>query len=88
VRILSRFLTTTLLAAATVSPVIITGCSARVSTGYTVHDGYYNDDHVWDGTEVTYYNRWETDTHRKNKDYRKRSAAEQKEYMTWRHEQH
>ena len=41
------------------SPVLINGCTARVSTGYTIHDGYYNDDHVWDGTEVGFYSRWE-----------------------------
>jgi hypothetical protein len=87
-RSLSKLLTSTVLAAAFVAPVIITGCAARVSTGYTYHDGYYNDDHVWDSNEVAFYGRWENDTHRNHKDFRKRDAAEQKEYMTWRHNQH
>jgi hypothetical protein len=87
-RFLFRHLTSVLLAAAFVSPVIITGCSARVSTGYRVHDGYYNDDHVWDDNEVVFYNRWEGETHRDHRDFRRRPANEQKEYFTWRHEKH
>jgi hypothetical protein len=74
-----------LLTAVVAAPIVITGCAARVSTGYTVHDNYYNDDHVWDNNEVAYYNRWESDTHRDHKDFRKRPANEQKEYWTWRH---
>lgn len=41
-----------ILAAAFFSPALFSGCSARVSTGYVVHDGYYDDDHVWDDNEV------------------------------------
>jgi hypothetical protein len=87
-RPLSRHVTSIILAAAFFSPVLITGCAARVSTGYTIHDGYYNDDHVWDNTEVGFYTRWEGETHRSHVDFRKRPAAEQKEYFTWRHNQH
>ena len=43
---------TMILAAAFFSPALFSGCSARVSTGYVVHDGYYDDDHVWDDNEV------------------------------------
>lgn len=71
-----------------ISAVFIGGCSARVSTGYRVHDGYYGDDHVWDNNEVVYYNRWEGETHRKHEDFRHRNANDQKEYWTWRHNQH
>jgi hypothetical protein len=87
-RPLSRLVTSIILVAAFFSPALITGCAARVSTGYTIHDGYYNDDHVWDGTEVGFYSRWEGDTHRNHEDFRKRPAVEQKEYFTWRHGQH
>jgi len=87
-RSLSRLLTSTALAVAFISPVIVTGCSARVTTGYRVHDPYYNDDHVWDDNEVAFYTRWEGETHRSHRDYRKRRPEEQKEYMTWRHSQH
>ena len=77
-----------LLAAALAAPIVITGCAARVETGYTYHDNYYNDDHVWDANEVAFYGRWENDTHRNHVDFRKRNADEQKEYFTWRHNQH
>jgi hypothetical protein len=87
-RFLLRHLTTFLLAAALVSPVIISGCAARVSTGYRVHDGYYNDDHVWDDNEIVFYNRWEGETHRNHRDFRRRHADEQKDYFNWRHNQH
>jgi hypothetical protein len=70
------------------SATMLAGCSARVSTGYRVHDGYYNDDHVWDNNEVGFYGRWEGETHRKHVDFRRRNANEQKEYWTWRHNQH
>lgn len=87
-RFLFRYLTSIALSMAFVSSVMITGCSARVTTGYRVHDGYYGDDHVWDNNEVVFYNRWESETHRGHRDFRHRPAAEQKEYWTWRHNQH
>jgi hypothetical protein len=82
-----RHLISVVMAAAFVSPMIITGCAARVSTGYRIHDGYYNDEHVWDGNEITFYTRWEGETHRDHRDFRRRRADEQKEYFTWRHNQ-
>ena len=54
-RSLSRHLISVAMAAAFISPVIVTGCSARVSTGYRVHDGYYNDDHLWNDNEIVFY---------------------------------
>jgi hypothetical protein len=87
-RSLSRHLSSIVLAVTFFSAVIIGGCSARVSTGYRVHDGYYNDDHVWDNNEVGFYSRWEGETHRSHRDFRRRSAGEQREYWTWRHDHH
>ncbi len=78
-----RLVRTLLLATALISPVVISGCAARAS--YTVYDPYYNDTHVWDRNEVVFYQRWETETHRNHRDFKKRSADEQKEYWTWRH---
>ena len=85
-RLLSRYLSSALLAAVLISPAMITGCSARVSTGYRVHDGYYNDDHLWNNDEIIYYNRWESDTHRNHRDFRRRSRVEQNDYFKWRHD--
>lgn len=83
-----RNLSSFVLSVAMASSVMIAGCSARVTTGYRVHDDYYNDDHVWDSNEVAFYGRWEGETHRAHVDFRHRPAAEQKEYWTWRHNQH
>jgi hypothetical protein len=85
-RLLSKYLSSALLAAVLISPAMITGCSARVSTGYRVHDGYYNDDHLWNNDEIIYYNRWEGDTHRDHRDFRRRSRDEQNDYFKWRHD--
>ena len=86
---LSQRLVTLSLAAALMLPaVVMTGCAARVDTGYRVYDPYYGDYHVFDDREVAYYNRWEHDTHRDHKDFRKRPADERKQYWDWRHTQH
>jgi len=84
----SRTLSSILLGVVFASTFMIAGCSARVTTGYRVHDGYYNDDHVWDRDEVTFYGRWENETHRKHQDFKRRKEDDQKEYWTWRHNQH
>ena len=84
----SRYFTSFVLSAAFASSIMIAGCSARVTTGYRVHDVYYNDDHVWDNNEVVFYGRWENETHRGHVDFRRRRVDEQKEYWTWRHNQH
>jgi protein-tyrosine phosphatase len=82
----SRTIASLLLSAALSAPLLIAGCSANV--GYRSYDPYYNDYHVWNNDEVVYYNRWEHDTHRDHKDFRKRDNDEQKQYWTWRHSQH
>jgi hypothetical protein len=85
-RTFSRALTTFALTTALAAPLLIAGCSARV--GYRTYDPGYNDYHTWDNNEVGVYSKWEVDTHRQHKDFRKRSADEQKEYWTYRHSQH
>lgn len=83
-RCVSRQLKSLVLAAAFLSPMLMAGCAARV----TYHDPYYNDNHVWNRHEEGYYNRWEGETHRGHVDFDKRPEPEQKEYYTWRHNQH
>ncbi len=77
----SRWLQSLLIGSILAAPAIVTSCAERV----TYHDAYYNDDHVWDRNEVVYYTQWEHETHRDHKDFKARSADEQKEYWTWRH---
>ena len=69
-----------LLAAAMAAAVFATGCT--VHAGY--YDPYYHDRHPWGG-EVTYYQQWETETHRDHDDFNRRNKNEQKEYWEWRH---
>ena len=77
-----RYIGSILLAAALVaSPVVFSGCAARVR----VYDDDHHDYHRWDHNEVVYYQRWEVDTHRDHRDFDKRSDDEKKEYWNWRH---
>jgi hypothetical protein len=88
-RRLSQHLLSAAFVIALLSPAIITtGCAARVGVGYRVYDPDYRDYHTWDDNEARFYARWEGETHRDHVDFRKRPAAEQKEYFTWRHGQH
>jgi hypothetical protein len=75
-----------LVAPAFIAPIALSGCAAHA--GYRTYDPYYNDYHSWDNVEVGYYSRWETETHRDHKDFRKRSDSEKKDYYSWRHNQH
>ena len=84
----SQHLRALVFATALVSPAIISGCAARVGVGYRVYDPGYGDYHVFDDNEAGFYARWEGETHRTHVDIRKRPAGEQKEYFTWRHNQH
>jgi len=71
------------LTAALSAPILLAGCETHA--GYRTYDPYYNDYHVWNNGEVVYYNNWEHETHREHRDYRSRSADEQKQYWDWRH---
>ena len=81
-----RYASSILLAVALFLPVVLSGCAVRAS--YRVYDPGYADYHAWDGNEVVYYQRWEVETHRDHREFKKRHADEQKEYWTWRHSHH
>lgn len=85
---LSRFLISLTAMLALAPPLILTGCAARVSTGYRVYDPDYRDYHAWDDGETVYYGRWESENHKQHRNFRKRSKNERKEYWEWRHNQH
>lgn len=79
----SRPLSSLLLAAAMASSLAGFACASHP---YRVYDPYYTDYHVWNDSEVTYYNQWSAETHRDaHRDFRKLPPNEQKEYWTWRH---
>ena len=73
-----------MLAAAIGSSAVGTGCAARASYRYYDHD--HDDYHAWDNNEVVFYAQWETDTHRKHRDFHKRNDDEKNEYWKWRHD--
>jgi hypothetical protein len=81
VRFLSKHLSSAVLAAALISPVLLAGCAARV------YDADHGDYHHWNHGEDVYYTRWEGETHRDHVDFKARPAADQKEYWNWRHNQ-
>jgi hypothetical protein len=77
-----QFLTSLLLTGVLISPLLIEGCATHT---YRVYDPYYSDYHLWDSNEVVFYHRWELETHRGHRDFRRRSPEQQREYWTWRH---
>lgn len=81
-----RSVSSILLAVALFLPVLFSGCAVRAS--YRVYDPGHADYHAWDGNEVVYYQRWEVETHRDHREFKKRHSDEQKEYWNWRHNQH
>jgi len=79
----SRWLSSLLLGAALISPLITTGCAERGY--YRVYDPYYRDYHRWDPDEGRYYHQWTAENHREDRDFRKLDRDDQKRYWDWRH---
>ena len=75
-------LSSVFLAAALASSIAGIGCGDHHA--YRVYDAYYTDYHEWNRGEIVYYQRW-ADKHHRDRDFRKLSNEEQKEYWTWRH---
>lgn len=73
-----RYIGTFVLCAALISPVLISGCAARVYD----YDGH--DYHHWNGEERGYYVEWENETHRGHRDYERRDRDDQQQYWRWR----
>jgi hypothetical protein len=70
-----------LLASLLTAPVAILGCAEH--SQYRVYDPDDGTYHYWDG-EAPYYQQWEYQTRRRDRDYRKRNNEEQREYWQWR----
>ena len=76
-----RYLSTALLAAASLAPVAISGCAARTR----VYDDYYSDYHYWNDREDRAYRMWLAERHYEYREYARLSHQQQHEYWTWRH---
>jgi hypothetical protein len=79
----NRFVRSLLMSATLMSPLLMTGCVARVN--YRVYDPAYRDYHVWNGGEMVYYRRWYGETGRPYREFRRLRPVERQEYWTWRH---
>jgi hypothetical protein len=80
----SRFVTSLLLGAALTASV--SGIACAEHHYYRVYDDDHADYHVWNDSEIVYYRQWSNETHRdSDRDFRKLSKDEQKEYWNWRH---
>lgn len=61
--------------------------SVLLATGCTVHAGYYDpyDQRYYaPAQENGYIVQWETETHRRHEDFRRRREDERREYWQWR----
>jgi hypothetical protein len=76
-----RTMGTILLAAATLAPLALSGCAARVR----VYDDYHADYHYWDGREDRAYRAWLAERHYEYREYARLNREEQREYWNWRH---
>lgn len=79
----SETIKSVLLSVALAVPLATVGCGDHHA--YRVYDPYYSDYHDFDDHERVYYNQWIVETHHPNRDYKKLSKDEQKQYWTWRH---
>jgi hypothetical protein len=70
-----RLLSALMIAGAVASPAVVTGC---------FHHQYANSS--WSDSEAPHYAQWEQSTHQQHQDYSARSAGEQQQYWSWRHD--
>lgn len=76
-----RLLSSILLASASLAPLAISGCAARVR----VYDPYYSDYHYWNAHEDRTYHMWLAERHYEYREFNRLNQEEQREYWTWRH---
>jgi hypothetical protein len=69
-------------AAAILSPVIISGCAVHAHYYDTAHRDY----HTWGPAEREPYARWEAENHRPHTDYGKLKDDDRQAYWNWRHD--
>lgn len=77
-----RFMTSFLLAAVMIAPVVSAGCAARAR----YYDADYRDYHRWDAREDRAYHRYWDEHHERYRDWKELNEKEQRNYWKWRHE--
>jgi len=66
-----------------ITPAAISGCAGH--SAYRVYDRDHDDYHNWDDHENGFYLRWENETRRDHRDYKRRDRDDQNQYWNWRH---
>lgn len=76
-----RVMGTMLFVAASLAPVAISGCAARMR----VYDEYHSDYHPWNDREARAYRAWLAERRFEYREFARLSREEQRDYWTWRH---
>jgi len=76
-----RFISAILLAAASLAPLAVSGCAARVR----VYDEYHSDYHYWNDREDHAYRLWLAERHYQYREFARLNHEEQRDYWNWRH---
>jgi len=76
------FLGTILLGVALATPLLTSGCAARVR----YYDDYYADHHPWNDGEARAYRVWLGERHYEYREFNRLSRDQQRDYWRWRHE--
>lgn len=79
---LTRYSASLILAAAMLTPLVGTGCEARVR----VYDEYHRDYHRWDNREDHIYRLYLSDRHLDYREYNSLDHDHQRDYWNWRHD--
>lgn len=74
-----RYKGTIFLVAASLAPLAISGCAARV------YDEYHSDYHHWNDREERAYRMWLAERHYEYREYARLNKEEQRDYWNWRH---
>lgn len=77
----TRLFRTIVLAAATLAPLVIASCAARVR----IYDDYHADYHYWNDREDRAYHMWLAERHYEYRDYHHLDHDQQRDYWNWRH---
>jgi len=82
---MSRFLSSALLGAALMVPLVINPAAVRAEDK-NYHDKGHNDDHTWNKNEDQAYRVWVKQNHRKYRTFDALPDADRESYWAWRHD--
>jgi len=82
----SRYLSSLLLAAALLSPLVGVGCGDHHY--YRAYDEQHHDYHRFNHHEDVYYQQWTAENHHDRVEFKSLSPDDQRRYWAWRHDHH